>query len=244
MTLETLSCPNCGAPLRQPPNNGQCLCIYCNSLIRVQGDLAAPQASLDGGLDALEMESVKQLLVSGQRDESIHRYQQLSGVDLEQARQTIDQMAADFSVDTVFHQQLTTSGILQVIVSLILLPVSLLALAMGWLHPLLALLLAALAAFELFVLARGALVTLRYWNAPIASAVTLHYAHIGAVRRGRLRVHTYKIVFEVRPKDTSPFQAEAIIPVREANIARVRQGQVIQVKYLPGIPGSVIYHQA
>ena len=210
----------------------------------MQADFGAPQASLEGGLDAVEMESVKQLLVSGQREEAIRRYQQLSGVDLEQARQTIDQIAADFSVDTVFHQQLTPSGILQVIVSLILLPVSLLALAMGWLHPLLALLLAALAAFELFVFARGALVTLRYWNAPIASAVTLHYAHIGAVHRGRLRVHTYKIVLEVRPKDTSPFQAEAIIPVREANIARVRQGQVIQVKCLPGIPGSVIFHQS
>ena len=38
-------------------------------------------------------------------------------------------------------------------------------------------------------------------------------------------------------------QTQAVIPVREENVAQVRQGEVIQVKYLPGKPGSVIYQQ-
>ena len=244
MPVETLNCPNCGAPLRPPPFEGPWICVYCNSLIRVQVEAGAPQTSLESRLDATAMDSVKQLLLSGQRDEAIQRYQQISGVDLEQARRTIDQMGADFSIHTVFHQQLTPGGIALVIISLIVLLASLLAWALGWLNTWLALILAGLAAFELFVYGRGALTTIRYRNAPVAPATTLHFAHIGAVQRGRLRVHTFKCILEVHPKDGPPFQAEAIIPVREENVPGVRQGEVIQVKYLPGRPDSVIYHQA
>lgn len=243
MPVETLSCPNCGAPLRQPPSGGPWFCVYCNSLLRLQAEAGTSHASLESRLDAAAMDSVKQLLVSGQRQEAIRRFQALSGLAPEQARRTIDQMAADFSIDTLFHQQLTPTGIALVVICLILLPASLLAWGLGWLNPWLALVCAALAGFGLFVYGRGALTTLRYWKAPVAPATTLHFTHIGAVQRGRLRLHTFLIALEVHPEDAPPFQAQAVIPVREANLARVRQGEVIQVKYLPGRPDSVIYHQ-
>ena len=242
-SVESLSYPNCGAPLRQPPSRGPWLCMYCNSLIRVQAETGLPRLSLESSLDAQAMSSVKQLLVSGQREAAVRRFQELSGLDLEQAQRAIDQMAADFSIDSLFHQQLTPAGILLAAASLILLPASLLAWGLGGLNPWLALICAALSGFGLFVYGRGLLTTLRYLNAPLAPATTLHFTPIGAVRRGRLRVHTFLILLEVHPKDGPPFQAQAVIPVREENVARVRQGEILQVKYLPGRPDSAIYQQ-
>jgi hypothetical protein len=243
MILQSLNCPNCGAPLRQPTTADLWLCVYCNSLIRVLADQSPVQASLERSLDASALEVVKQLVHSGKRQEAIDRYQMLSGVDLEQATRMIDQMAVDFSMDTIFSQQLTTGGIILVASGLLLLLFGLLSLVLGWLDPVWAVIVSILAVIDLLIYSRGALTTLRYWRAPIAAAETLHFAHIGAVLNGRMRVHTYKVVFEVRPKDATSFQAEAIIPVREENISRLRQGEVIQVKYLPGVPNSIIFHQ-
>jgi hypothetical protein len=218
--------------------------MYCNSLIRVEAEASGtPSTSVESSLEAEGMNSVKQLLISGQREEAMQRFQQLSGLDPEQAQRTIEQMAADFTLHTVFHQQLTPGGMALVAISLILLPGSLLAWWLGGLNPWLALLCAALAGFWLFVYGRGALTTLRYMNAPVAEATTMHFTPIGAVQRGRLRVHTFLIALEVHPKEGPAFQTQAIIPVREKNIDRVRQGEVIHVKYLPGKPDSVIYQQ-
>lgn len=243
MPVESISCPNCGAPLGQPPSEDPWFCLYCSSLLLVQDQAGLLQPVVQNKLDGEAMNSIKQLLISGKREEAIRRFQQLSGLDLEEARRMIDQMAADFSVETIFHQQLTRGGIVAVAASLLVFSAALLAWLLGWLNPWLAVFLMALAGFLLFVYGRGALTTLRYRNAPTAPARTMHSTRIGAVQRGALRVHTYLILLEVQPQGGLPFQAKAIIPVREENVARVRQGEMIQVKYLPGRPDSVIFHE-
>ena len=55
MPVESISCPNCGVPLRQASFDDPWLCLYCNSLIRVEGDAEAPKTSLQHGLKADEM---------------------------------------------------------------------------------------------------------------------------------------------------------------------------------------------
>jgi hypothetical protein len=240
--IESLSCPNCGAPLRQPVPKDTWVCVYCNSLIRMQPGQS--QAVLHTSLDAGGMNEIKQLLVSGQRADAVQRFQRLSGLAAEQAEAAIDQMAADFSIHTLYQQQLTPVGILMVSLSLIIFPASLLAWWMGRLNPWLAAAMAITDSFGLFVYGRGGLTTLRYWNAPTAPAATLQFTQIGAVKLGRTRLHTFLILLEVRPKDAPAFQARAIIPVREENVARIHQGEIIQVKYLPGNPDSVIFHQS
>jgi hypothetical protein len=240
MQAEALNCPSCGAPLHPPSVDDLVVCVYCSSLIRVS---ISAGASLERSLDASSLDVVKQLVISGKRQEAIDRYRLLAGVDLEQATRMIDQMAVDFSMDTIFSQQLTNGGILLFVAGLLLLLFGLFSLVLGWINPVLAAILLILAILDLLVYSRGALTTLRYWRAPVASAVTLQFVRIGAVNNGRMRVHVYRIVFEVRPTDAAPFRAEAVIPVREENVSRVRQGEVIQVKYLPGVPNSIKFHQ-
>jgi hypothetical protein len=242
MLVEAISCPKCGAPLRPPEMDEPWLCLYCSSLVRVQAEAGTSRASLESSLDAQAVQAVKQLLTSGKREEAIQRFQHLSGLDLEQAQRTIDRLGADIAIDTVFKQQLTPGGLALVIIGLSLLLASLVAWGLGKLNPWMALACAGLTGFLLFVYGRGFLTTLRYWNAPVASATTRYFAPIGAFTRGRLRAHVFKVVLDVHPAGGSPFQAEAIIPVRAENVARVRQGAMIQVKYLPGKPDSVIFH--
>jgi hypothetical protein len=240
MPVESLSCPNCGAPLRQPPAGETSFCMYCNSLIRV----TATSPSLKRSLDAEEMNSIKQLITAGQRDEAIERFQELSGLDAGQAQHTIDEMAEDFSIKTVFNQQLTRAGMFQVILSVIILPASLLAYEQGIINPWITLICVGLSGFTLYVFGRGALTTLRYWNAPVAKATTMNFTQIGAAQRGRLQVHTFLFLLRVQPEHGEPFLARAIIPVRDENVKSIHAGEVIQVKYLPGRPDSVIFNQA
>lgn len=240
--IESLNCPNCGAPQRQPQAGVAWVCIYCNSLIRLQA--GEPRARLNTTLDAAELTDVKRLLISGKREGAIRLFQRLTDLDDEQAATAIEQMAAEFSMDTLFHQQLTPFGMLLASLSLALLPASLAGWWMGVLNPWLAVAAAALSLFGLFVYGRGGITTLRYWNAPIAPATTLYFSHIGAAQAGKSRLHTFLILLEVMPKEAPPFQARAIIPVRDENVGRVRQGEIIQVKYLPGKPDSVIFHQS
>jgi hypothetical protein len=214
--------------------------MYCNSLIRV----TATRPSLTRSLDAEEMNSIKQLVTSGQREEAIERFQELSGLDAEQAQHTIDEMAEEFSIKTVFNQQLTRSGMIQVALSVVILPASLLAYQQGVINNWIALLCVGLSGFTLYIFGRGALTTLRYWNAPVAKATTINFTQIGAAKRGRLRVHTFLFLLRVKPKEGEPFVARVTIPVLEENVKNLHPGEVIQVKYLPGKPDSVIFHQS
>jgi hypothetical protein len=239
MPVESISCPNCGAPLRQPAAGETSFCMYCNSLIR----LAAAKPSIKRSLDAEQMNSIKELLTSGQRDEAVERFQELSGLDSEEAQHTIDEMAEDFAIKTVFNQQLTRAGMVQVVLSVIFLPASLLAYQAGLINPWITLIIVALSGFTLYTFGRGALTTLRYWNAPVAKATTMNFTQIGAAQRGRLRVHTFLFLLKVQPKQDEPFLARVIIPVREENVKSIKPGEVITVKYLPGQPDSVIFHQ-
>jgi hypothetical protein len=183
------------------------------------------------------------MITSGQRDEAVESFQELSGLDTEQAQQAIDEMAEAFTIKTVFNQQLTRAGMIQVVLSVIFLPASLLAYQIGLISPWVTLIIVALAGFTLYAFGRGALTTLRYRKAPIAKATTLNFTQIGEVQRGRMRVRNFLFLLKVQPKNGEPFLARAIIPVREDNVKSIKPGEVITVKYLPGQPDSVIFHQ-
>ncbi len=225
MPVESISCPNCGAPLRQASFDGPWLCLYCNSLIRVEGDAEAPKVSLQHGLKADEMEAVKQMLVSGQRQAAIDRFEELSGLETEQVIRIIDKMGADFTIKTIFTQQLTRGGMIMVAICAILVPFSLIAWAMGSLNQWLALTYLAIGCYGLYIYGRGALNTLRYRNAPVAQAKTLQFTQIGKIQRGRLRVRAFLIALEVMPKDEPPFRTQIVIPVLEDNVERVKKGR-------------------
>jgi len=243
MPVETISCPNCGAPLRHASFDEPCCCLFCNSLIYLKGDAEAPVPSLERRLNAKGMNEIKQQLVSGQRQAAVYAFQELSGLEAEQASAIIDPMAQDFSTRAVFQQQLTRGGMVMVVICIILIPTSLLARGLGALSPMLSLVYLAMGCFGLYKYGRGALNTLRYRKAVAAQARILQTAQLGMVQRGRVRVQAYLYALQVMPESEPPFQSQTVIPVLEENVERLKKGDVIQVKYLPGQPDSVIFHR-
>ncbi len=243
MPAESLNCPNCGASLHHVAVSELCFCQFCNSLIRLQGDDETPVPTLERKLKTKEMNEIKQQLTSGQRQAAIFAFEDLASLESEEAEAVIDRMAADLSTRNIFQQQLTRGGMVMVVVCLILVPTSLLAWGLRALSPLLSMVYLAMGCYGLYKYGRGALNTLRYRKALVAKARIQQAIPVGVVQRARFRVHAYLFDLEVEPEGSPPFRAQAVIPVLEENIERVKKGETIQVKYLPGEPDSVIFHQ-
>jgi hypothetical protein len=246
MMVTSLHCPNCGAPLPPKVQSGLAVCLYCNATVRIQPDEAtSPEtiATVEARLDAERMAEIKQMLLAGHRSEALQCYQQLTGAGDVDAEQAVGDLGRQLTVDIVRHQNLTPYGVLMVILwAVVFIGAGAAGLA-GRLHPLLAILATVFAGWNLFFYYPAVRTTLRYMGAPVALANTLKLAPIGQFYlRGRT-VHAFKVWLEVRPKAGQPFQAEMILPVREKNLPRAREGEVIQVKYLPNRPGQVIYFQ-
>jgi uncharacterized Zn finger protein (UPF0148 family) len=242
MPLQGLNCPNCGAPLADSRSGVQ-LCIYCNTFVRVPPAAEPGPVTVEKTVSDEALAPIKQLLAAGSRDEAVQRYRELAGCTLEEAQAALDTLARQLAFATIASQQLTRFGVLVVVLSVLALAAALAGWAAGTLHPLIALLFAAFAALQLFVFSNGILATLRYARAPRAQAETLHFVRIGQVALRNQRVTVFRVWLEVRPAGAPPFRTEITLPVREAHLANLHEGAMLQVKYLPGDPSSVIFDQ-
>lgn len=242
MPAESLNCPDCGALLHRVAAGELCFCLFCNSLIRLQGDDETPIPTLERKLKTKDMTEIKQQLTSGQRQAAIFAFEDLAGLESEEAGAVTDRMAADLSTRNIFQQQLTRWGMVMVVVCLILVPTSLLAWGLGALSPMLSMVYLAMGCYGLYKYGRGALNTLRYRKALVAKARIQQAIPVSVVQRARFRVHAYLFDLEVEPEGGPPFRAQTVIPVLEENIERVKKGGTVQVKYLAGEPDSAIFH--
>lgn len=242
---EALNCPNCGAPLPRQIDSDFWLCVYCASVSRVDAGVSHPNPApqVAAHLDPQALDEVKALLTAGERSAAEERYQEIAGVDAAQAQQAVDQMADAFSIAALLRSRLSPFGMFLVVSNMLLLVLVVIAWTVDRMHPLLALGLGGFALFELSVFGRGALTTARYWGAPRAEAEVQHFTFIGKTRRGKQEFYTCLFVLEVRPKDGPPFQAQTVIPVRAANRARVGKGELLEVRYFPGDPASVVFER-
>lgn len=235
-----LNCPNCGAPLHPGSNSQLSLCLYCGSSVRVQPGMTDP-LTIDSTLDEHELAELKQLLLDGAQAQAIQFYQQKTGSSDAETREAVSDLGRQISLDIIRSQNLSPYGAVMVVISAALLLASLGAAWLRLLHPVVALLLAAFAALELFFYAPAMRTTLRFLRAPVAQATTLKLAPVGIARLGRQKVHTMLALLEVQPEGGPAYVAEMLLPVRDQNLARAVPGAVFQVKYLPDERQSLIY---
>ena len=240
MSIETMNCPNCGAPLPLTARETW-VCLYCQSLVRRQPDDEAPGVVVDKSVTEEEMAEIKQALLNHSRENATQLFQQLTGSTEEVARSAIDELGRQLSLKAIIQQQLSATGWLFVVVWLGLIVGTLWAWATGLLSGLVAVLLAGFALYNLVSLYPTILISLRYMKAPRARATTVNFAYIGKTLLRREPVHLYKILLDVQPEGAESFLAQALIPVRERNRSRVQVGHVLRVKYLPDQEDSVIF---
>jgi hypothetical protein len=250
--VETLDCPNCGAPL--PAQAGQAavwVCLYCDSLVRMAAEAGQAAPAVAGQVAPEVMAEVKQLLLSGRRAEAAERYQQLAGADAEAAEQAVAALVREVSAHTIRRQQLSLFGVVVVGLSLAALLAAVAAAATGALGAGWALLLALLPAAVLLVFGPGLAISLRYLLAPRARATVQKQTYIGQIQTRYGLIHAYRLLLEVSPRplrsaaragrNGEPFRAEIMVPVREKSLRYLKTGTPLQVKYLPGDPASVVF---
>jgi hypothetical protein len=239
--MQSLTCPNCGAPLTGQSGQKLWLCIYCNTLLRVPADETQP--TVEKTVSDAEMEPVKALLAEGKRDDAIAAYERLTGVPHDEAEQAIETLVKQYAFGIVRRQQLNGVGIVLVILYTLALPLSLIAWARGDIHPVFAILIAGFSALNLLVFQRAIRTMIEYAGAPKAKAIIQHYTQTSKISMRGGNVSTFKVLLEVQPAHGTPFQETMILPVREKNLPKMRQGGAIWVKYKPGEAGSLLFEE-
>lgn len=239
--MQSLTCPNCGAPLTDQSGQKLWLCIYCNTLIRVAEGDAEP--TVEKTVSTAEMDQVKALLAEGKRDAATALYQQITGLPAEEAETAVETLVKQYAYGIVRRQQLNGVGVVMVILYALALPLSLIAWRQGIFHPVLAILIAGFSALNLLVFERAIRTTIQYLGAPKAKAVIQHYTQTSKVPVRGGDVYTFKVLLEVQPAHGTPFQETMILPVREKNLPKMRQGGAIWVKYKPGEAGSLLFDE-
>src|SRR5690349_13019827 len=105
-TMRLLKCPACGGPLDPPAGESTMKCPYCTNVVvipeslRLSKQQAGSQQSVFAGIDLNAMVGygaqwgeVTQLAQSGQKEEAIRKYMQLTGNSEATARYMVDTLA-------------------------------------------------------------------------------------------------------------------------------------------------------
>ena len=240
--LQSLVCPNCGAPLKSTPARTRLVCLYCNSTVSIQPDAQPPGAEIDSTLDEAEMGEIKQLVLDGHKRAALELYLEKTGANAEDADEALKDLSEKLSLDVVRQQQLNTAGIAIVAGYALITVVGLYFTIFGGIYWLISVVAMLYGAWMLYFYYPAVASTLAFRKGKPAKAHVLKLAEIGKTRIGRQRVRVFTLLVEVQPLDGSPaYPAEMLLPVREQNVPRAQPGTTIQVKYLQREPERVIF---
>ncbi len=243
--VESLHCPNCGAPLPHQSLQTLAACMYCNSTIRIAlgaAPEARPRVTRAAEVPPDTIDEVKRLLLLRQHAPAVSYYAQAAQVDPAAAELAVKGIERTMA----YFPPLSAGGVallaaFEVVGSVGLLGGVLLlqrgALLAG------GLVLAASALFSfanLWVLGRGLPGFLLSRSGHPAPAQVLKTWLIRTDQVQGQPVALTRLLLEVRPEGGAPYRAEANIYVREASQAKFAPGAQVRVKYDPHAPARVV----
>jgi len=240
-TVESLDCPNCGAPLPRQSMQTLAACMYCNSTIRITPG-AAPVATRAVEVPPTVIDEVKRLLLVSQHAPAVAYYAkeaQVSAEAAELAVKGIEQNMAYYPplrvLGGLLLGGLALLGVAAVVGGLLLFPrnraeIGLILLVLGIVF----------AGANVWVLLRGLpglVLSLR--GRPAAAQVLKTWL----IRTDQVQgqpVELTRMLMEVRPAGGRPYQAEANVYIRTVHKPKFAVGSVIAVKYDPQMPARVV----
>jgi hypothetical protein len=242
--LQAFNCPNCAAPLQVEANQALTVCLYCNASVRITYPAGhQPQPAADSTVSPDTVEQVKQLLLAGRQPEALILYREKTGASEAEAVQTIRNLGQQVTAHVVTGQQLSYFGVMVVILAVLGLMGCLIVMVSRTLPSLAAVAMGLPGLFILFIYSRALLASIRYIRAETAPATVLRIAPIGQFTGRAGTIHTFRLLLQVQPDNAAPFQAEMNLPVRASSLAKLHENTVLEVKYLPGEPNSVIFNR-
>lgn len=232
MTLESLKCPNCAAPLHWGAGQRRTLCLYCGSTVYFSEGEPAVQPQTTPELPSAALDQIKQLLVDGRRVEALHLYQEQTGLTEAEAVGVINSLTQSLTRRALLEQPITTLGLLAVAVIDTL---GLAALIWGlqngnWIAALVGV---AVVLFETLAFFRAIRARLLQELGEAAPATVRKITRLGEmkVRAEPRPIQVVRLWLDVRPPGRPPFQAEKNVVTRQQTFDRLEPGLVIEVKW-------------
>lgn len=244
MRIESLDCPNCGAPLPLKAAQTLAACVYCNSTIRITpaGAGGAPAAAVRAAEVGPEViDEIKRLLLTGKHFPAVEYYARQAGVD---------HGAADTAVKAIektiaYYPPLTVRGLVMLLALDVVYTAGLLGGA--WLiyreQYLVGIALVLVCAFltlgNVLVLSRGMRGFLTAQRGQPALA-EIRKVWIISQHEARVPYELMRLLLEVRPAGRERYTTEANCFVTAPSKPKFQAGRTIQVKYDPAEPRRVV----
>ena len=117
MNIESLNCPQCGAPISIQPGQNLAVCVYCDSSLRIQSETPANVAATRiPEISAGVIDELKKLLVMGKNVEAVNYYAQKTGFTDYEAGLAVETIKKSIG----YKPPLNTSGLLRLLALLLL----------------------------------------------------------------------------------------------------------------------------
>jgi len=236
--IEALTCPNCGAPLDVKPGEDITFCLYCNSTIHIGKHEETGEHQETGEHKVTHMQippevisEIKQLVLSGKKEEAIEKYQKAANVGKPEAEKFVDFLLSRLTNVLILNRPLSAKGYLICSLFLVILIATIYALVSGaakdtLLNTVCWVLLFA-SAFNLLALNRPIITTIKYLPIKWTKATILKFQFINQKKKYSF----FKVLLDVKKPDGTSFRSETNIMIKTENAAKLQEGKTIDVKY-------------
>lgn len=239
--IESLNCPNCGAPLNLKPGDEITFCSYCNSSIRIYkheetGEHSATHTEIPPSL----INEVKQLILSGKKSEATEMYQKAANIGKPEAEKIIESFLRGITNKIILNRPLNAKGILFGVFFLLIIFSAGYALfsgtAKGGVVQVICWMVMFFSVINLVSISRSIIATIKYFPKKWTKATILKYAFISEKKN----LSFFKILLDVKEPGGESFRAETNIMIKTENIAKLQEGKIIDVKYLEGQKKNIL----
>jgi hypothetical protein len=231
-TPRSLNCPNCAAPLPVRERQTVALCGYCGSSLKIEADGVRSPPIDRRELTPEIFSQINQLLLDGRRAEAMATYVQHADITPAEAREAIDNLAAQLTRRTMLRQPISNLGI-GIVVLFSAIGVG--ALLWGLTHDswLVVILGAGWIIWQWLAFSPALRVRWQYETGQVASARVHKMVRLGEMTARGRPVSAVRLWLEVRPEDQPIFQVERNVILRRESLDRLSTGSAIEVRCLP-----------
>jgi hypothetical protein len=242
MTITSLNCPSCGAPVAWQAGITVSACVYCNSSLRISGgENAEPIAAQMKEVSTATIDEVKRLLIAGAPDKAVNFYSKQAGIEYIEASRAVSAIRKTIGYKPPLNQKgifmvygLALISLCGLVGGVILLVKGLI----GW-GILLIVLAILFAGVNQYALGESVQAYLLLRRGIPARAMILKTWTIKPVTVGGVKGILMRLLLEAYPDQEMSFQAEANCLVSQANEGKFREKSFVEIRFSDDTPHKV-----
>jgi uncharacterized Zn finger protein (UPF0148 family) len=239
--IESLNCPNCGAPLNVKQGEDITFCLYCNSSIHIsKHEDTGEHSATHTGIPPEIINEVKQLISEGKKAEAVEMYQKAANISRPEAEKLINTLVKGITDRIILERPLNAKGIMFSVLSLLIIISAVYALlsgiANGTVFKVICWVLLFFGSLNIISIIRSIIATIKFFTRKWTKATILKFAMISQKKN----LSFFKVFLEVKEPGGETFRGETNIMMKTEDIAKLQEGRTIDVKYLEGNKKNIV----